>query len=143
MFPRRLFEGHRWDENIFLGYEEAELCMRARRNGYRILQFSDMRVLDQGSGASTLQVPAVGRLTEYDLCLEAARLYVGVKRYRTISPSLPRLLAFLAVYAAHVTIVLLRNGALRAWPEVLRRSRIIPVRRNRVAEPTASELAGW
>lgn len=122
MFPRALFRAERWDERIIFGYEDAELCLRALNRGYRIRFLPEMRVLDRGSGESTLHTHAVGRLTDYDLCVEAARLYVGIKRYRKLTPSRLRLVAFVGLYAVHMTVFLLRKGALPAWPEILRRA---------------------
>jgi hypothetical protein len=58
------------------------------------------------------------------LYVEAARLYVGVKRYRELTPSRLRLFAFVGLYAVHMTVFLLRRRALPAWPEIVRRSAI-------------------
>ena len=123
VFPRSFFIDEQWDENIFFGYEDAELCLRVRKKGYEISYCSDLRVFHSSSGEGTLSTPRIGKLTDYDLYVEAARLYIGVKRYKSIFPNPLKLLFFVGVYFSHMSIYLLRKNALSALPMILERSR--------------------
>lgn len=125
LFPRLFFEQEQWDENIFFGYEDAELCLRALKRGYKILYCPELKVLHDGSNnKSTLIVAEIGSLTKYEICVEAARLYVGIKRYKDLFPNPLKLLAFTSYYFLHMTAFLLKRGSLQAWPEIIRRSQI-------------------
>ncbi|MEO1186969.1 MAG: glycosyltransferase family 2 protein, partial [Cyanobacteria bacterium J06636_27] len=59
-----------------------------------------------------------------ELHIEAARLYVGIKRYKNLFPNPIKLLVFLAIYFVHMSAYLLKRGAITAWPEIIRRSQI-------------------
>ena len=122
IFPRSFFLEEQWDEKIFFGYEDAELCLRVKKNGYHIIYCPDLRVLHSSSGEGTLSTPSVGQLTDYDLYIEAARLYIGIKRYKSIFPNLFKLLLFISIYFPHMTIYLLRKRSLSALPIILERS---------------------
>lgn len=124
VFPRSFFKEEQWEEAIFFGYEDAELCLRALKRGYRILNCPELKVIDIRGGRSTLTVGGIGDLTDYDIYIEAARLYVGIKRYKDLFPNPFKLVAFIIVYFSHMTIYLLRKGALNAWPQIIQRSRI-------------------
>lgn len=125
LFPRVFFEQEQWDENIFFGYEDAELCLRALRNGYKILHCPELKVIHLGdNGQSTLRVPDIGNLTNYEISVEAARLYVGIKRYKDLFPNFVKLITFLVVYFVHMTAYLLKRRTPQALPEIVRRSRI-------------------
>lgn len=123
LFPRSFFEEEQWDENIFFGYEDAELCLRALKCGYQILHCPELKVLDTGN-KSTLAMAGIGSLTNYEIYIEAARLYVGIKRYKDLFPDPFKLVVFLSFYFVQMTAFLLKRGAIKAWPEIVRRSRI-------------------
>jgi GT2 family glycosyltransferase len=124
VFPRNFFEEEQWDDNIFFGYEDAELCLRALRRGYRILYCPELKVLNTAFKKGTLNTNQLGVLTDYDIYIESARLYVGVKRYKYIFPNIFKLISFLLVYISHMTIYLWRNKALHAWAEIIKSSRL-------------------
>lgn len=125
LFPRLFFEEEQWDENIFFGYEDAELCLRALKRGYRILHSPELKVLHAGADLqSTLIVPEIGNLTKYEVYVEAARLYVGIKRYKDLFPNPLNLLLFLSLYFLQMTAYLIKRGSIQAWPEIIRRSQI-------------------
>ncbi len=125
LFPRQFFEQEQWDENIFFGYEDAELCLRALKRGYKIVHDPKLRVVHAGAGAnSSLHVPDIGTMTNYEISVEAARLYIGIKRYKDLFPDLGKLLVFISLYTVHMTAYLLKRGSIQAWPEIIRRSRI-------------------
>lgn len=119
VFPRSLLEVEQWDENIFFGYEDAELCLRAVQRGYQILHCPELQVVDTCAKASSLNIPGQDGLTNYEVYIEAARLYVGIKRYKDITPHFVKLLAFLSLYGVHMTLYLLRRRALGAWSRIL------------------------
>lgn len=124
IFPRSFFEEEQWDENIYFGYEDAELCLRALKRGYRILHCPELRVLHAGANNSTLAVAGRGSLTDYDIHVEAARLYVGIKRYKDIFPDPLKLIIFIGFYFIHMTGFLLKRGSINAWSEIIRCSHI-------------------
>ncbi len=124
IFPKSFFKEEQWDENIFFGYEDAELCLRALKRGYRILHCPELKVLDTRANTGTLALAGIGRFTDYEIYTEAARLYVGIKRYKYLYPDPLKLGIFLGFYFMHMTAFLLKRGSLNAWPEILRRSRI-------------------
>ncbi|MBD2342599.1 glycosyltransferase family 2 protein [Anabaena subtropica] len=125
MFPRQFFEQEQWDEDIFFGYEDAELCLRALKRGYNILPCPELRVLNAGgNGKSSLMVSDIGKLTKYEISIEAARLYIGIKRHKNLFPNFLKLIGFCCVYFLHMTAYLYKRGSLKAWPEIIRRSQI-------------------
>ena len=124
IFPRAFFEEEQWDEKIFFGYEDAELCLRALKRGYRILYCPELKVLNTAFKKGTLNTNRLGGLTDYDIYIESARLYIGIKRYLYIYPSLFNLAFFLLLYVSHMTIYLYRKRALNAWPEIIKHSHI-------------------
>lgn len=124
VFPKSFFKEEQWDENIFFGYEDAELCLRALKRGYRILHCPELKVFDTRSNMGTLAVAGIGKLTDYELYIEAARLYVGIKRYKYLFPDPFKLGVFLGLYFMHMTAFLFKRGSLNAWPEIFRRSHI-------------------
>ncbi len=123
LFPRQFFSQEQWDEDIYFGYEDAELCLRAIKYGYKIVSCSELQV-NERSTDSVLDAPGIGGVSNYELHIEAARLYIGIKRYKNLFPNPIKLLAFLAIYFVHMSGYLLKRGAIQAWPEIIRRSRI-------------------
>ncbi len=123
LFPRQFFSQEQWDEDIFFGYEDAELCLRALKYNYKILSCPELEV-NVKSTESVLDAPGIGNISNYELHIEAARLYVGIKRYKNLFPNPIKLLAFLTIYFIHMSGYLFKRGAIQAWPEIIRRSRI-------------------
>ncbi|MEM7715558.1 MAG: glycosyltransferase [Cyanobacteria bacterium P01_A01_bin.68] len=123
LFPRQFFSQEQWDEDIFFGYEDAELCLRAIKYDYKIISCPELRV-NEKSTDSVLDAPGIGGVSNYELHIEAARLYVGIKRYKNLFPNPIKLLVFLTIYFVHMSGYLLKRGAIQAWPEIIRRSRI-------------------
>ena len=140
VFPRSFFEQEQWDENIFFGYEDAELCLRALKRGYRILHCPELKVLNTAFKKGTLVVPSVGSLTDYNIHIDAARLYVGIKRYKDLFPNPFKLVAFLAIYFTHMNIYLSRKHALLAWPQIIQRSHIQQLLPRSSSDATARKL---
>lgn len=125
VFPLALFEASGWDENIFFGTEDAELALRALRLGYTIELEPALRSRDTMPGGGVLKGDdEAGGLTRYQLSCEAARLYIGVKRYWIIEPSALRCAAFLAIYFAHLTLFLVRRRALSQLGSIIRLSKV-------------------
>lgn len=123
LFPRQFFSQEQWDEDIFFGYEDAELCLRAIKYGYKIVSCPELQV-NERSTDSVLNAPGIGGVSNYELHIEAARLYIGIKRYKNLFPNPIKLLAFLTIYFVHMSGYLLKRGSIQAWPEIIRRSRI-------------------
>jgi GT2 family glycosyltransferase len=126
VFPRVFFDKEQWDENIFFGYEDAELCLRALKHKYKIIHCPELLVIHaDGVGfKSTLHEPGIGSLTKYEISVEAARLYVGIKRYKNLYPNPFKLIAFLTLYFGHMAAYLLKRRAIQAFPEIVRLSHI-------------------
>ena len=124
LFPRSFFDLEEWDENIYFGYEDAELCLRALKNNYAIIHCPGLKVFDAGLGNSSLYTPLIGKLTKYDVNIEAARLYVGIKRYKDIFPNQFKLYSFIAAYFSHMFFYLLKNQSLSAFPSIIRSANI-------------------
>lgn len=124
LFPRLFFDLEEWDENIYFGYEDAELCLRALKNKLIIIHCPDLKVFHAGSGSSSLSTPLIGKLTKYEVNIEAARLYVGIKRYKDLFPNQPKLWAFIIIYFSHMFLYLLKNQSLKAFPTIIRTANI-------------------
>lgn len=125
VFPLALFAGDGWDENIFFGTEDAELALRALRHGYVIELEPALRSRDTMPGEGVLKGDAaLGGLTRYQISCEAARLYIGVKRYWIIEPSVLRCAAFLAMYFGHLAVFLTRRRALAQIVSIVRLSKV-------------------
>jgi GT2 family glycosyltransferase len=123
VYPRSFLDRHPWDERIFFGLEDAELSLRARADGYTIEFIPHMIVFDAAQGQSTvLQEP--GRVTAYAFNGEAARLYLGVKRYKDIEPNYMKLGLFVPLFFAQITYSLAIRRSLNRLPELVRRSNV-------------------
>ncbi|HEY9771537.1 MAG TPA: glycosyltransferase [Coleofasciculaceae cyanobacterium] len=118
VFTAAFFKTEKWDENIFFGYEDALLCLRAIKHGYRILHCPELKTTDTRVAKSSLTLKKIGKLTEYHLYIEAGRLYVGIQRYKNINPNPIKLRLFLIIYYIHMTIYLIKNRALRGWLKI-------------------------
>ena len=125
VFPRSLFTEEPWDEQIFFGYEDAELCLRALKRSYRIQYCPELKVEDTRAGKSVLAATQTGTLTKSQLYVNAARLYVGVKRYKYIFPDSFKLIAFLVLYFPHLTLFLLRKKMLHVMPKIVQQSNVL------------------
>lgn len=125
VFPLALFERNGWDENIFFGIEDAELSLRALKNGYSIELLPTLRTRDTLPGGGVIEcAPRRYGMSRYQLYCEAARLYVGVKRYRVIDPSLPKYLVFITLYFVHLTLYLAKRRALSSLLPIVRLSNV-------------------
>lgn len=124
VFPRSFFQEEQWDENIYFGYEDGELCLRAIKRGYGIRLVPNLKVYNSCFDQGTLIVPSVARLTDYQIYLDAARLYIGVKRYKYVFPNIIKLYLFIFLYFTHILIFLSKNRSLKALPEIFTRSRV-------------------
>jgi GT2 family glycosyltransferase len=122
-YPRSFFDRHPWDEQIFFGLEDAELSLRALKDGYEIIFVLDMVLTDAGHGASTvLEEP--GKVTGYAFNGEAARLYVGVKRYKEIERDYLKLGAFVVLFFGQITYSLAKRRSLHRMSELVRLSNV-------------------
>ncbi len=118
-YPTAFFAGEKWDENIYYGYEDAELSLRALERGYELKFSPNLKALDIGREGS-LDIS----LQSERVLLESARLYVGVKRYLRISRDLPRLAGFVILYVTHLAAHLLRTRALSQFPAIVRAAKL-------------------
>ncbi len=123
VYPRSFFNAHLWDEQIYFGYEDAELSLRALTDGFEIVHSDEMVLTDAGRDQSTL-LSEGGSVDAYNFNGEAARLYVGVKRYKEIERSLPKLALFVPTYFAQVTYSLAKRGSLRRLPQLVKLSNV-------------------
>ena len=123
VYPRSFFDGHLWDEHIYFGLEDAELSLRAKKDGYDIVHVPEMILTDVAYRKSTFMA-AEGKVTAYEFNGEAARLYVGVKRYKDIEGNYAKLAVFVPVFFAQITWALAKRRALGRMPELLRLSNV-------------------
>lgn len=123
VYPRAFLDVHRWDDRIYFGLEDAELSLRAMKAGYQIVFVPEMVLTDIGLGRSTL-LSAQSAVTDYAFFGEAARLYVGVKRYKEIEPSYAKLAAFVPLFFAQLTWSLAKRRSLGRLPELVRLSNV-------------------
>jgi len=123
VFPRSFLEQEEWDEKIFFGYEDAELCLRALRAGYKIVHTPSLKVTHLTT-ESVLRMNSEQPLTEYALRVHAARLYVGLKRYRIIFPDSFKLIIFFCLYWIHLIIILFRARSLGSLLKIYRYSNV-------------------
>ncbi len=127
VFPRRFLNTHRFDENIFFGYEDAELSLRALKSGYAIRHAPELRSRDTGATRSTLVERAAEdrpTIDQYAALCESARLYVGAKRYLVLFPNPLKAIGFHVLYFLHLPIYLARNRSLRKLPGIVRGARL-------------------
>ena len=124
VYPRSFFERHPWDERIFFGLEDAELSLRARKDGYEIIHVPNMVLTDAAQGQSTI-LEQPGRVTGYAFHGEAARLYVGVKRYKDIETNYAKLAVFVPLFFAQITYSLAIRRSLHLLPKLVRQSNVL------------------
>lgn len=124
VFPRSFFNEEQWEEEIFFGQGDAILCLRALKRGYRITHCPELNVLNTRPDTGTLREKCFGEQTNYDIHQHAARLHIGIKRYKYLFPDPLKLTFFLAIYFSHMSIYLLRKRAFQAWPLIIERSSI-------------------
>ncbi|QDZ39123.1 glycosyltransferase [Euhalothece natronophila Z-M001] len=124
VFPRIFFYQEQWDENIFFGYEDAELCLRALKKGYKIIHDQNLKVFNRKNNGMLDYKVNINYLTQCQIYSEAARLYVGIKRYKYITPNYLKLFFFLFLYINHMTIYLLRKSSFLSWIPIIKKSNI-------------------
>jgi GT2 family glycosyltransferase len=125
IFPSSLFRKVAWDENIFFGYEDAELCLRAKKNGFIIVTLSSLKSLDMAYGNGTLaEEGEASKSSDYQIYIEAARLYVGIKRYKHIYFSPVLLIVFLGLYFPHIILFLIKRGELDKLSRIIKIAKI-------------------
>lgn len=123
VYPKAFFDHHKWDEKIYFGFEDAELSLRALKDGYEIIHDEELELLDAGLDQSTL-LKEGDRVDAYNFNGEAARLYVGVKRFKEIEHDYKKLALFVPVYFAQLTYSLAKRRALHRLPELVRLSNV-------------------
>lgn len=92
--------------------------------GYKIVYCPELHSYHSQYGNSVIATVGAGHLTEANLYVEAARLYVGIKRYKHICPNPFKLISFVIIYFAHITIYLVRKRAITTLPSIVRRANI-------------------
>lgn len=123
VYPKEFFARHEWDEQIYFGYEDAELSLRAMHDGYEILHCEKMVMIDAGRDQSSM-LEGGDRVDAYNFSGEAARLYVGVKRFKDIEHSLPKLAVFVPLFFAQVSYSLAKRHSLSRLPELVKLSNV-------------------
>jgi glycosyltransferase involved in cell wall biosynthesis len=123
IYPFDFFDEHRWDDLIYFGYEDAELSLRAIRDGYSICHSELMELTDAGRQKSSM-MDGEQSFDRYNFSGEAARLYVGVKRFKDINRNLIKLSLFLPIYFVQLIFSLIKRRSLSRLPELLRLSNV-------------------
>jgi GT2 family glycosyltransferase len=95
LIPRSAFAKVTFDETIFYGYEDMDVCTQLRAQGY-VIRFND--------GIVNTHAPPRHSVTanreRYSLA-ERARFYTSVKRYLLWERNWPKLLAFIVFAPGH------------------------------------------
>lgn len=73
IYPADFFRNACWNENIYFGYEDAELAMQAERLKFEIVDFPEFRVFDSMINASALGGSAISHIA-------SAMIFVGLRR---------------------------------------------------------------
>jgi GT2 family glycosyltransferase len=95
LIPRGAFANASFDETIFYGYEDMDVCTQLRAQGY-VIRFNN----DLVNTHAPPQHSAFASRERYSLA-ERARFYTSVKRYLLWERSWPKLLAFIALAPGH------------------------------------------
>jgi GT2 family glycosyltransferase len=104
VFPRSLFENHRFDDQLTYGYDEVDLASRAVKHGYRIVSCTD---------AINDHRPSPRSRGDYGTAVDASRLFVTLKRYAMTDRHYGRAAAFALVAPAHTIAAASRAHGLR------------------------------
>jgi GT2 family glycosyltransferase len=123
VYPSAFFDRHLWDERIYFGLEDAELSLRAVKDGFDIVHAPTMVLTDAAYSQSTL-LDDPGTVSAYAFTGEAARLYVGVKRYKYIETNYAKLALFVPLFFGQLTWSLAKRRALHRMPELVRLSNV-------------------
>ena len=107
LFPRKLFEGARFDEALKYGSEEADICAQAEAFGYRI-RFCPHLVNDH--------YPSPINRTEYAQVVEASRLYSTYKRYRWLERNPHKAGMYALLAPLHILAGVIKTGRLNNVP---------------------------
>jgi GT2 family glycosyltransferase len=97
VYPSTFFRIARFNEDIYFGYEDADLSFQAKKYGFRFVDCDDLRVEDHAAGHGVLNIGQSGKPSEASLWLASAKMHVGLKRYIFYSVR-PDLLLFFFFY---------------------------------------------
>jgi hypothetical protein len=104
LFPRTVFNEHRFDEELIYGYDEVDLTSRAVWDGYSILH---------EESAVNLHRPSAVNRDYYYPYIESSRIYVTTKR-RGITEGRPlAAAAYLVIATVHLATASRRSGRVR------------------------------
>jgi GT2 family glycosyltransferase len=124
-FPSSLFKRNGFDENIFFGYEDAELCLRAIQQGFKIRSLPSLISYHSCPNGSTLMgKTSNNEISQHQIHLESARLYVGIKRYKYIRSSPILLAIFLGLYFSHMVLFLMKRGELNKLGAIIKNAKL-------------------
>ena len=139
VFPVGLFALERWDDDIFFGSEDAEFSLRAIARGYAIRYVHGLTTNHLATDAGILHAENAGGMTKYELCCEAARLYIGVKRYLRIQPNPFKLVGFVVLYFTHLTVTLGRKGLLGSFVPIVRTANLGALWKTKPPQPLSQQ----
>ncbi len=104
LFPRRAFQEALFDEAIFYGYDEVDICAALLSRGYSIRH--DPALVN--THLPPLRTATVDK--RRFVMAERARFYTSVKRYMLWERDLPKLLAYIVAAPAHRALHAARTG---------------------------------
>lgn len=119
LFPRTIFDEHRFDDQLIYGYDEVDLTSRAVRAGYSILHEED---------AVNLHRPSTVNREYYHPYIESSRMYVTTKRRGMTEGRRLAAAGYLIVATVHLAVASRRGGrvTLREVPAtVVRAARML------------------
>lgn len=103
LFPRKLFELIRFDENLVYGYDEVDIASQALRNGYQIVHCDD--------AVNTHHPSAINR-AGYRPHTDASRMYVTFKRYAHCERAYAKAAVFALLAPVHCIVSATRRKGL-------------------------------
>jgi GT2 family glycosyltransferase len=103
LFPRKLFDLVRFDENLVYGYDEVDIASQALRHGYQIVHSDE---------AVNSHHPSVVNRAGYRSHADASRLYVTFKRYARCERAYAKAAMFLVLAPLHCVVAATRRRGL-------------------------------
>lgn len=141
VYPAAFFECALWNEDIYFGYEDADLAFQARRNGFSFIYARDIVIADEEAGVSTLNQQGIN---ETERWIWAARIHVGLKRYVYYRPNAALAVLFGLYALAKLSLHAIRQRDIALIPDIMRRAKLNRLRSSpwRPERGLGSALAG-
>jgi GT2 family glycosyltransferase len=125
VYPVDFFEHALWNEDIYFGYEDADLSLQAKKNGFTFIYDHTIVVADEEAGVSTLNQQGSN---ETERWIWAARIHVGLKRYVYYRPNIALAVLFGLYVLAKLSVHAIKRRDIGLIPDVISRSKLSRLR---------------